>query len=179
MSISDEARADYGPGDLNAMYPVGQIDADSKRLIDVTLESLQAAIALCKPGTLFRDVGATIERVCKRKQCTVNRTYVSHFSHARATDTMQTGHGIDTRFHPPPNILHYENRRTPGSMKAGMVRVVSSPSLTLSQCFTIEPMVCLGAGRDVSWPDRWTAVTVDGKRSVRLSNAAASLTRQN
>ncbi|KAL0571685.1 Methionine aminopeptidase 1, partial [Marasmius crinis-equi] len=44
-------------GDLNATYPVGEIDEDSKKLIKTTRESLDAAIKLCKPGALFRDLG--------------------------------------------------------------------------------------------------------------------------
>lgn len=34
--------------------------------------------------------------------------------------------------------------------------------------FTIEPMVCLGQGADVHWPDNWTAVTMDGLRSAQF-----------
>lgn len=35
-------------------------------------------------------------------------------------------------------------------------------------CFTIEPMISAGTWRDVSWPDDWTAVTEDGKRSAQF-----------
>jgi len=44
-------------GDLNETYPVGEIDEESKGLIRTTRESLDAAIKLCKPGALFRDLG--------------------------------------------------------------------------------------------------------------------------
>lgn len=44
-------------GDLNATYPVGKIDEDSERLIRTTRECLDAAIAICKPGALIRDIG--------------------------------------------------------------------------------------------------------------------------
>jgi len=47
-------------GDLNATYPVGEIDEDSQRLIRTTREALDAAIAICKPGALFRDIGNTM-----------------------------------------------------------------------------------------------------------------------
>lgn len=43
--------------DLNATYPVGEIDADSKKLIQTTRQCLDAAIKICKPGALFRDIG--------------------------------------------------------------------------------------------------------------------------
>ena len=44
-------------GDVNATYPVGKIDDESKRLLKATRQSLDAAIALCKPGALIRDLG--------------------------------------------------------------------------------------------------------------------------
>jgi methionyl aminopeptidase len=44
-------------GDLNETYPVGRIDDDSQKLIQTTRECLDKAIKLCKPGTLFRDLG--------------------------------------------------------------------------------------------------------------------------
>jgi methionyl aminopeptidase len=47
-------------GDLNETYPVGNVDADSTRLMRTARECLDAAIALCKPGALFRDLGRTM-----------------------------------------------------------------------------------------------------------------------
>lgn len=43
--------------DLNATYPVGTIDDDSAKLVRTTRECLDAAIRVCKPGALFRDIG--------------------------------------------------------------------------------------------------------------------------
>lgn len=37
-------------------------------------------------------------------------------------------------------------------------------------CFTIEPMINLGVWNDESWPDNWTAVTSDGKRSAQFEH---------
>lgn len=44
-----------------------------------------------------------------------------------------------------------------GIMKEGMV-------------FTIEPMVNVGTWKDLTWPDGWTAVTWDGKRSAQFEH---------
>lgn len=44
-------------GDLNETYAVGEVDEESKKLIRTTREALDAAIAMCKPGALFRDIG--------------------------------------------------------------------------------------------------------------------------
>ncbi|CCO26574.1 methionyl aminopeptidase [Rhizoctonia solani AG-1 IB] len=128
--------------DLNETYPVGEISEESKKLIRTTRQCLDAAIAICKPGTLFRDLGKAIEPVARAQGCSVVRNY--------------TGHGIHNLFHTAPNIPHYAKNKAPGIMKAGM-------------CFTIEPMINLGSSWEVEhWPDNWTAVTVDGKRSAQF-----------
>ena len=44
-------------GDVNATYPVGEINEESRNLIDTTRRCLDEAIKICKPGTLFRDLG--------------------------------------------------------------------------------------------------------------------------
>ncbi|KAL5637036.1 hypothetical protein ACGC1H_000867 [Rhizoctonia solani] len=129
-------------GDLNETYPVGKISEESQKLIRTTRKCLDAAIAICKPGTLFRDLGKTIEPIARAQGCSVVRAY--------------TGHGIHNLFHTVPNITHYAKNKMPGMMKAGM-------------CFTIEPMINLGSSWEVEhWPDNWTAVTVDGKRSAQF-----------
>ncbi|KAN0077315.1 Peptidase M24, structural domain containing protein [Tylopilus felleus] len=128
--------------DLNATYPVGSIDEDSAKLIRTTRECLDAAIRVCKPGALFRDIGKAIEPIARANNCAVVRTY--------------TGHGVNDLFHTAPNIPHYAKNKAVGSMKPGM-------------CFTIEPMINLGTNWDTQhWDDSWTATTIDGKRSAQF-----------
>jgi methionine aminopeptidase len=40
--------------DLNATYPVGQIDGESEKLIQTTKQALDEAMSICKPGALYR-----------------------------------------------------------------------------------------------------------------------------
>ncbi|KAI6039045.1 methionine aminopeptidase [Pisolithus marmoratus] len=128
--------------DLNATYPVGKADEDSAKLIRTTRECLDAAIKMCKPGALFRDIGKAIEPFARANGCAVVRTY--------------TGHGVNNLFHTAPNIPHYAKNKAVGSMKPGM-------------CFTIEPMINLGGNWDlIHWGDSWTATTIDGKRSAQF-----------
>ncbi|MFW8183148.1 M24 family metallopeptidase, partial [Klebsiella pneumoniae] len=60
-------------------------------------------------------------------------------------------------FHCAPNIPHYSRNKAVGIMKAG-------------QTFTIEPMINAGVWNDRLWPDDWTAVTTDGKRSAQFEH---------
>ena len=72
-------------GDLNETFCVGKVDADGQRLVQTAFECLAAAMALVKPGTLYRDLGQVIERHAKKNKCSVVRTYC--------------GHGIGSLFH--------------------------------------------------------------------------------
>ncbi|RIB22999.1 peptidase M24, structural domain-containing protein [Gigaspora rosea] len=138
-------------GDLNETYPVGIINTDSQKLIKTAKECLNKAIECVKPGFLYRDLGAVIEKNAKANNCSVVRTYC--------------GHGIHRLFHCPPNVPHYTKNKAVGKMKPGHV-------------FTIEPMInfgafvicLLGIWRDRHWPDNWTAVTEDGKRSAQFEH---------
>ncbi len=68
---------------------------------------------------------------------------------------LATAHSSALQFHALPNIMHFANSKTPGTMKPGM-------------CFTIEPMINMGVSSLDHWPDDWTAVTRDGKRSAQF-----------
>ncbi|KNZ52968.1 methionine aminopeptidase, type I [Puccinia sorghi] len=132
-------------GDLNATYPVGKISEESEHLIKSTRRCLDRAISICRPGTLFREIGNIIEPMAKQAGLNVNKRYC--------------GHGISQLFHGPPNIPHYAKSKAIGEMKPGMV---------CHWVFTIEPMVNQGVSDEDHWPDNWTAVTRDGKRSAQF-----------
>eukprot|EP00607_Mallomonas_marina_P000641 CAMPEP_0182428266 /NCGR_PEP_ID=MMETSP1167-20130531/21829_1 /TAXON_ID=2988 /ORGANISM="Mallomonas Sp, Strain CCMP3275" /LENGTH=317 /DNA_ID=CAMNT_0024611043 /DNA_START=296 /DNA_END=1246 /DNA_ORIENTATION=- len=129
--------------DLNETFMVGAVDEDSKRLVECAYKCLTTAVALVRPGTMYRDLGDAIERVARASKCSVVRTYC--------------GHGVGELFHSSPNIPHYAKNKAKGVMAVGHV-------------FTIEPMINLGTYRDVTWPDKWTAVTYDGKRSAQFEH---------
>ncbi|KAL9175986.1 hypothetical protein ABFS82_02G148800 [Erythranthe guttata] len=130
-------------GDLNETFFVGNVDEASKRLVQCTYECLEKAIAIVKPGVRFREIGEIINRHASMSGLSVVRSYC--------------GHGIGELFHCAPNIPHYARNKAVGVMKAG-------------QTFTIEPMINAGVWRDRMWPDGWTAVTADGKRSAQFEH---------
>ena len=133
-------------GDLNETYYVGdkgKANPDNVRLIETTRQCLEKAIAHVKPGVAIKEFGDIIERHAKTQNLGVIRTYV--------------GHGINTQFHCAPNVPHYAKNKGVGKCVAGMT-------------FTIEPMVSIGSYKDTTWPDNWTSVTVDGKRSAQFEH---------
>lgn len=130
-------------GDLNETLFIGEVDEKSKQLTKVTHEALMQAIAIVKPGVRFREIGNVIQKHVNDYGYSVVRSYC--------------GHGIHRLFHTSPNIPHYSNNKAVGVAKAG-------------NTFTIEPMISEGSWRDEHWPDDWTAVTVDGKRSAQFEH---------
>lgn len=130
-------------GDLNETVFVGKPDEDSVRLVHTAYSCLMAGIATVKPKELYRTPGDAIEERATKSNCSVVRTY--------------TGHGVGHLFHTAPTICHYAGNKSKGMMGVGHV-------------FTIEPMINLGTWRDVTWPDKWTSSTADGKRSAQFEH---------
>jgi methionyl aminopeptidase len=130
-------------GDTNATFLVGDVDEASRRLVDVTRESLALGIAAVVPGQPFSDIGRAIENHATAHGYEVVRAFV--------------GHGIGEQFHTDLQIPHYYEPRLTTVIEPGMV-------------FTIEPMISIGTGMHRIWDDDWTAVTADGSRTAQFEH---------
>jgi len=130
-------------GDLNETFCVGKVDDASKLLIKTTYEALMNAIAEMRSGALVRDFGTIISKTVNTKGFQVVKSYC--------------GHGIGKLFHGSPNVPHYARNKAVGVLRPGMV-------------LTIEPMINAGTWKDETWPDNWTSVTIDGKRSAQFEH---------
>lgn len=129
--------------DMNETFLVGEVDEEGKRLVRCAFECLREAIAICKPGVMYREVGEVISKVARKDGFSVVKRYC--------------GHGVHRLFHCAPNVPHYRNNKATGVMKEG-------------HTFTIEPMINAGAVECEEWPDGWTAVTRDGSRSAQFEH---------
>jgi methionyl aminopeptidase len=130
-------------GDCSATFEVGKIDPVSRRLVRVTREALKLGIEAVKPGRPIGDVGRAIQKHADRYGYGVVRAFC--------------GHGIGADFHNQLQVPHHDAPDATFVMTPGLV-------------FTIEPMLTLGDWRHRSWPDGWTAVTVDGRRSAQFEH---------
>jgi len=130
-------------GDLNETFCVGKVDDASKSLIKTTYEALMNAIAEVRSGALVRDFGTIISKTVNTKGFQVVKSYC--------------GHGIGKLFHGSPNVPHYARNKAVGVLRPGMV-------------LTIEPMINAGTWKDATWPENWTSVTIDGKRSAQFEH---------
>jgi methionyl aminopeptidase len=133
-------------GDTNATYLVGDVDEESRLLVERTEESLRRAIKTVRPGREVNVIGRVIESYAKR------------FGYGVVTDF--TGHGISTSFHSGLIIPHYDDPRFDTVMEPGMT-------------FTIEPMLTLGTIEWDMWDDGWTVVTKDRKRTAQFEHTLA------
>lgn len=125
---------------------VGQIDAETRRLLEVTSDALDAGIAAAQPGNHTGDIGAAVQAVVEAAGFSVVRELV--------------GHGVGLTPHEDPQVPNY------GKPKRG---TKLAPGLTIA----IEPMVNIGSPATRTMPDRWTVVTVDGSRSAHFEHTVA------
>jgi len=130
-------------GDTNATFLAGDVDEESRLLVERTEESLRRAIKAVRPGRQVNVVGRVIESYAKRFGYGVVRDF--------------TGHGIGTAFHSGLIIPHYDSPHYDSVIEAGMT-------------FTIEPMLCLGTHEWDMWADEWTVVTKDRRRSAQFEH---------
>lgn len=130
-------------GDTNATFLAGNVDEESRLLVERTEESLKRAIAAVRPGRPINVIGRVIESYAKRFNYGVVRDF--------------TGHGISTTFHSGLIIPHYDTEHFDTEIKEGMT-------------FTIEPMLTLGTHTWDMWDDDWTVVTKDRLRSAQFEH---------
>jgi methionyl aminopeptidase len=130
-------------GDTNGTFLAGNVDEESRLLVERTHEATMRGIRAVKPGRMLNVVGRVIEAYAKRFGYGVVRDF--------------TGHGIGTTFHSGLIVPHYEDLAN---------TVVIEPGMT----FTIEPMLTLGVISYDIWDDGWTAVTQDGKRTAQFEH---------
>ncbi|SEL16397.1 methionine aminopeptidase, type I [Nonomuraea pusilla] len=130
-------------GDTDATFLVGEVDEESRLLVERTREAMMRGIKAVAPGRQLNVVGRVIEAYAKRFGYGVVRDF--------------TGHGIGTTFHSGLVVPHYDDPS---------LRVELVPGMT----FTIEPMLTLGVIEYDIWPDGWTAVTKDRKRTAQFEH---------
>ncbi|MFE3197024.1 type I methionyl aminopeptidase [Embleya sp. NPDC055664] len=130
-------------GDTDATYLVGDVDEESRLLVERTREALNRGIKAVKPGRQINVIGRVIESYAKRFGYGVVRDF--------------TGHGINSSFHSGLIIPHYDDERATTVMEPGMT-------------FTIEPMLTLGTHDYDMWDDGWTVVTKDRKRTAQFEH---------
>jgi methionyl aminopeptidase len=146
VSIDCGAIIEGWHADAAITVPVGEVDAESRRLMDVTRAALESAISVTLAGNRLGDIGAAAEREVSSAGFGVVREYV--------------GHGIGTAMHEEPEVPNYGPAGRGLRLRSGIV-------------LAIEPMVTAGRAATRTLDDGWTVVTADGSRAAHFEHTVA------
>jgi methionyl aminopeptidase len=133
-------------GDTNATFLAGDVDDESRLLVQRTNEAMMRGIRAVAPGRPLNAIGRVIE------------SYARRFGYGVVRDF--TGHGIGRTFHSGLVVPHFDDPSVGVIMESGMT-------------FTIEPMLTLGTIEYDIWPDGWTVVTADRERTAQFEHTLA------
>ena len=146
LSIDCGVIVDGFYSDAAVTYAIGTPSAKTRKLLDVTKASLEAAIQEARVGGRLGDISAAVQEMCEAQGFGVVREFV--------------GHGIGKTMHEDPQVPNFGTRGKGPRLKAGMV-------------LAIEPMINAGGAEVKVLKDGWTAVTVDGSYSAHFEHTVA------
>jgi methionyl aminopeptidase len=133
-------------GDAAITLPVGEVDSEAKKLLNVTEKALYIGIEEAKVGNRLFDISCAVQRWVESHGFSVVRDFV--------------GHGIGKDLHEEPQIPNFGSPHQGPRLEKGMV-------------FALEPMVNEGTYQVRILSDGWTVVTTDGKRSAHFEHTVA------
>jgi len=125
-------------------FAVGSVGESTRSLLDVTRESLEAAVAACVPGGRVKDIGRAVTETVEPHGFGVVYSYC--------------GHGVGLALHEDPQVPNYYPSRG------------SNPRLKPGMVLAVEPMINAGAPDVDVLDDGWTVVTSDGSLSAHFEH---------
>lgn len=133
--------------DMAVTVPVGNLDSELHRLIQVTKESLYKGIAAMKVGGDLSEIGKAVQAHAEAAGYGVVRDLV--------------GHGVGHSVHEAPQVPNYK------ASFAKNIKLV--PGLVIA----IEPMITIGSYDIEVLDDEWTIVTADRSLSAHWEHTVA------
>ncbi len=133
-------------GDAARTFAVGEIDAEARRLMDVTQGSLVQAVEQVQAGGRLSDIGHAVQAEVEQAGFTIVREFV--------------GHGIGSALHEDPQVPNFGRPGRGPRLQSGLV-------------LAIEPMVNAGRPGVSMDADGWTARTADGSLSAHFEFSVA------
>ena len=146
ITVDLTTEADGWHGDSAWTYAIGEVSADSRRLIRAAWTTTVQAIKTARAGVRMGDIGSAIETTARRFGCRVLDSFV--------------GHGIGRDMHEEPMVLNSGEPGTGIPVVPGMV-------------ITIEPILSLGLPDVHLLADGWTVVTNDASRCAQFEHTIA------
>ncbi|MDD4332717.1 MAG: type I methionyl aminopeptidase [Patescibacteria group bacterium] len=136
--------------DMAKTVAVGNVNAKTKKLLDVTEYSLELAIEQVKPGNTINDIGSAVQNYAESQDFSVVRDLV--------------GHGVGYAVHEDPQIPNYKILNN-----KNFKNVVLAPGMVIA----IEPMVNVGDWRIEVANDEMAILTADCSLSAHFEHTIA------
>ena len=133
-------------GDHAYTFEVGDVEEKTKKLLEVTKESLYRGIKKLKVGNRIGDVSNEIQNFTEKHGYGVVRELV--------------GHGLGKSLDEEPDIPNFGHKNTGAKIKNGLV-------------VAIEPMINQGGKEVEQASDGWTVITADRKPSAHFEHNIA------
>lgn len=126
-------------GDSAYTFPVGEVDAETRKLLDVTKASLYEGIKAAVDGNRVGDIGHAVQ------------TYAESFGFGVVREL--EGHGIGRRMHESPGVPNYGRQGHGPKLKSGMT-------------ICIEPMITAGTKSVYLAKNGWAVHTADHRNAA-------------
>lgn len=146
VSVDIGSIVDEFYGDSARTFAVGEISAEKRKLMEVTLQALMTGIDKARKGNKLGEISSAVQQVAESNGYGVVRQLV--------------GHGIGRKMHEEPQVPNFGSPNDGPVLKTGMV-------------LAIEPMVNAGTYEVKTLPDGWTVVTADGQPSAHFEHTVA------
>jgi methionyl aminopeptidase len=132
--------------DAARTFPVGPITPIARRLLDVTEQSLFAAVEQARPGNRLGDISHAVQEVVEAEGLSIVRSLV--------------GHGIGRDMHEEPQIPNFGDPGRGPLLEEGMV-------------LAIEPMTTAGRHAVRMGADGWAIFSQDGSLAAHFEFTVA------
>lgn len=149
VSVDTGCRLGAWCGDAAWTYPVGEVNLEKQKLLEIGEATLSLAIREMQTAQSWAPVAAKMADFVRQAGYTVVEDFV--------------GHGIGQEMHEDPQVPNYlssEIKRYDFELKKGLV-------------LAIEPMVNVGTRQVRILADHWTIQTQDKKPSVHFEHTVA------
>lgn len=133
-------------GDSAYTFSIGEVDAERRKLVEVTQQCLKLAIEKAVVGSRIGDVGFAVQVYAEANGFGVVKELV--------------GHGVGVKLHEKPEVPNYGKRGSGIKLEEGMV-------------IAIEPMINAGTAGVKFWSDGWTVTSRDNKPSAHFEHTVA------
>jgi methionyl aminopeptidase len=150
VSVDTGCKFEGWCGDSAVTVPVGNVDPEVQRLLDVTKGVLHLAIDLLGKRSRWSEVAAEMGSFVRDAGFSVVESFV--------------GHGIGREMHEDPQVPNFVSAQL---RRNGDFAI--EPGLVIA----VEPMVNMGSKHVKSMPDYWTQATQDSRPSAHFEHTIA------